>query len=748
MLNRFLLVLLIAAGSCVVLAQEAEEVGRELGAAQASELLKEREAEVKNLLAEAAAHMADERYVEAAEAYTRVLELAPTNGEAARGLRRAKEMAVRTQAGALLERGEQEFAAGRYDSAVAVLREALAMDPENGAIRRALDRAEAAARGEGAAAGLGIFEPASSPERIAAREKSAALIDEGMKYYSRGLYAEAIERWSEVLELLPPGEKLHRRALDYVQQARLAAVRLARERLAERREESIARMDLLGLEAWQPKVGVAAEGAGAEAGEQVVSPAKRRMYEELEKTEWSRESRVVLDKNVRDVLMTLSQLTQVNIALHPDVGRMPEPAAGRGMGPMGAGGLPETSPNVSVYFKDISVIDAIRMICEAKGLQYEIGENQVYVAPMGAVSGAALETAIIPITGSSEAVQQALDTFFQAERDRLSRLGGTVAAGARYTVKGNILTITDRPEMVELARQIVRALDRTPDFQVEIKVKFLEVSEGAVSSESLRFATSNMMSPERDILVSFMSDMGFPVTPSWYGEMGGGTGGLALSVTKLTDTEFSLVFDMLTSKLGGRVLSEPRVVVMNNQEATIIDARSFYYTDSVDIEEYPVEIETTAGTERVRLEDEYLVVENPESRIVGVVLVARPSVGVDRRVVNLVLQPRVIEFIGYEAVGRPLSITGEATAQFSVTQPVFLTREIDTVLNIQDGETVAVGGLIKDERQATESRVPLLGSIPGIRHFFRTMAETVDRKHLLIFATATLIRPDGSRYNL
>lgn len=745
-MNRFLLVLLIAAGSCVVLAQEAEEVGRELGAAQASELLREREAEVKNLLGEAAAYMADERYVEAAEAYTRVLELAPTNGEAARGLRRAKEMAVRTQAGALLERGEQEFAAGRYDSAVAVLREALAMDPGNGAIRRALDRAEAAARGEGAAAGLGIFEPASSPERIAAREKSAALIDEGMKYYSRGLYAEAIERWSEVLELLPPGEKLHRRALDYVQQARLAAVRLARERMAERREENIARMDLLGLEAWQPKVGVAAEEAGVEAGEHVVSPAKRRMYEELEKTEWSRESRVVLDKNVRDVLMTISQLTQVNIALHPDVGRLPEATAERRT--MAAAAAAETSPNVSVYFKDISVIDAIRMICEAKGLQYEIGENQVYVAPLGAVSGAALETAIIPITGSSEAVQQALDTFFQAERDRLSRLGGTVAAGARYTVKGNILTITDRPEMVELARQIVRALDRTPDFQVEIKVKFLEVSEGAVNSESLRFVTSNMMNPERDILVSFMSDMGFPVTPSWYGEMGGGTEGVALSITRLTDTEFSLVFDMLTSKLGGRVLSEPRVVVMNNQEATIIDARSFYYTNRVDIEEYPVEIETTAGTERVRLEDEYLVVEDPESRIVGVVLVARPSVGADRRVVNLVLQPRVIEFIGYETVGRPLSITGEATAQFSVTQPVFLTREIDTVLNIQDGETVAVGGLIKDERQATESRVPLLGSIPGIRHFFRTMAETVDRKHLLIFATATLIRPDGSRYNL
>jgi len=62
---------------------------------------------------------------------------------------------------------------------------------------------------------------------------------------------------------------------------------------------------------------------------------------------------------------------------------------------------------------------------------------------------------------------------------------------------------------------------------------------------------------------------------------------------------------------------------------------------------------------------------------------------------------------------------------------------------VYDGHTIAIGGLIEDEVQKVEDKVPVFGDLPLIGRFFRSNAESHVRKNLMIFVTADVIDPFG-----
>ena len=62
---------------------------------------------------------------------------------------------------------------------------------------------------------------------------------------------------------------------------------------------------------------------------------------------------------------------------------------------------------------------------------------------------------------------------------------------------------------------------------------------------------------------------------------------------------------------------------------------------------------------------------------------------------------------------------------------------------VNSGETVVLGGLIKESRTKTVTRVPVLGNIPLLGAFFRKNRDSIERKNLLIFVTAKVLSPSG-----
>ena len=75
--------------------------------------------------------------------------------------------------------------------------------------------------------------------------------------------------------------------------------------------------------------------------------------------------------------------------------------------------------------------------------------------------------------------------------------------------------------------------------------------------------------------------------------------------------------------------------------------------------------------------------------------------------------------------------------------PVFTSRNVTTSIVIWDGQTVVMGGLIREELTTIKDKIPLLGDIPLLGRLFRSEGQYSRKKNLLIFVTARLVDPAG-----
>jgi general secretion pathway protein D len=141
----------------------------------------------------------------------------------------------------------------------------------------------------------------------------------------------------------------------------------------------------------------------------------------------------------------------------------------------------------------------------------------------------------------------------------------------------------------------------------------------------------------------------------------------------------------------------------------------------------------------------------------GITLEVEPTVGPDGYTIDLVLAPRVVEFDGFINYGSPIfanvdyiSILGANLASGNIlvtanviNQPVFSTREVTTQVSVYDGQTVVLGGLMREDVQKVEDKVPILGDIPLAGRLFRTSADQHVKRNLIMFVTASLLDPAG-----
>ena len=78
-----------------------------------------------------------------------------------------------------------------------------------------------------------------------------------------------------------------------------------------------------------------------------------------------------------------------------------------------------------------------------------------------------------------------------------------------------------------------------------------------------------------------------------------------------------------------------------------------------------------------------------------------------------------------------------------IPQPIFSVRKITTAVTVWDGQTVAMGGLIREDVQEVADKVPILGDLPIIGRLFQNKSQDHFKRNLMIFVTARLIDPSG-----
>lgn len=247
-----------------------------------------------------------------------------------------------------------------------------------------------------------------------------------------------------------------------------------------------------------------------------------------------------------------------------------------------------------------------------------------------------------------------------------------------------------------------------------------------------------------------------------------------------TDPQFGMVIRALSQRKGVDLMSAPSVTTKGGQPATVEVVREFIYPTEFDPPQIPTNVGGGGGgggavggaTTSSSIPVTPTTPTAFEMRPVGVRMEVDPVIG-ENGSIDLNLLPEVTEFDGFINYGSPIysvtpatgvvaesinfltgaiipGVAGSPSQKLELTpniinQPIFSTRKVKTSVTVWDGQTVALGGLIREDVQDVEDKLPVVGDLPFIGRLFRTEVEDHFKRNLMIFVTATLIDPAGQR---
>jgi general secretion pathway protein D len=227
-----------------------------------------------------------------------------------------------------------------------------------------------------------------------------------------------------------------------------------------------------------------------------------------------------------------------------------------------------------------------------------------------------------------------------------------------------------------------------------------------------------------------------PGTPTTAGTGVSPIGNILSIAGILTNPELTAVLHLLDQHGASDLLSAPRVTTRSGVNAQIQVVKEIIYPTEFQITQPQFSTGSFSGTQVVT--PPVITPSSFETREIGVILNVTPTVGPDGYTIDLVLAPEVSDLEGWINYG---SSFGDFT--FNVPQPIFATRKVQTTIVVWDGQTVVMGGLIREELTKTKDKIPLLGDLPLIGRLFRSEGEYSKKKNLVIFVTARLVDPSG-----
>ena len=240
------------------------------------------------------------------------------------------------------------------------------------------------------------------------------------------------------------------------------------------------------------------------------------------------------------------------------------------------------------------------------------------------------------------------------------------------------------------------------------------------------------------------------------------------------DPQFQLVIRALNQKKGIDLMSAPKVTTKSGVKATVKIVDEFIYPKQYDPPTIPQttvnnnnNVTTISATGLVNSSGNQstpptITPSFPRDftkEDLGVVLEATPRIGADGYTIDLELAPKVTDFDGFINYGSPISSVGyqrtrgtlglalypvaEVLTTNTINQPVFTIREVTTQVTVWDGQTIALGGLISEDVQKVQDKVPFLGDIPVAGRLFRSDADQKIKKNLVIFVTPRILDAEG-----
>ncbi len=246
---------------------------------------------------------------------------------------------------------------------------------------------------------------------------------------------------------------------------------------------------------------------------------------------------------------------------------------------------------------------------------------------------------------------------------------------------------------------VLNMLSVTAPQQVMLEVKVAEVSKTLINQLGSAFNIQGGFGSWSGMLVSSL--------------LAGVANGIAVS--KANNKPFNVAVDAQDTDNPVKILAEPNLVTISGQEATFLAGGKIFI---------PVPQSNSNGGTTITLQEEEF----------GVALKFMPTVLSNGRI-SLRVAPEVSELSQTGVTLTATNISGQTIL------PLITTRRASTTVQMADGETFAIGGLIKDNAAGTLKSVPGFGEIPVLGALFRSTSFQQDRTELIFVITPHLVKP-------
>jgi len=387
------------------------------------------------------------------------------------------------------------------------------------------------------------------------------------------------------------------------------------------------------------------------------------------------------DADIRNVLQILAFKSGVNIVASPDV-----------------------TGSVTIQLNNVPWQQALDVILQTYGYAYERRGNIILVTSVENLKKRREDEMLL-------AEQEALETrtfvlnFGKASEvvltiDRIKSVRGTV----NFDERTNMVIVTDISRKLDLIETVIGELDRvTPQVLIESKIIETKLND----SENLGIdwvAKITATGAKRPVTYPFSPSSGnrylpdnFPAADEDEFEFG-----------TLNFNQFKAVLEMLRTRTDTNIVSNPKIVVLDNRTA-IIQVGT----------EHPI---PSFGV-------------NPETGQLQATNLIYRNIGV-----NFSVTPHVNNagFVTLDVIPEVSSLAGSVPIE-STSVPLINIEKSETSVMIKDGHTLVIAGLIKDTITHTKKKTPFLGDIPILGLMFQHSLKTVDKTDLMIFITPHII---------
>ncbi len=386
------------------------------------------------------------------------------------------------------------------------------------------------------------------------------------------------------------------------------------------------------------------------------------------------------------------------------------------------------SKRITIFLDDVPVEQALEQLLKANNLTYELQPNSnIYIVKPLPVTDEQLMTRVYTLkhaTVSQSKLRQTIDiknttgaTIGEFENSDDAGIRGSLmsvlSSKGKITEdpRTNSFIITDVAQNFPLIESTLARLD-VPVPQIMIEVEMLEVSKGTIEKIGVKVGDTPLSFSggirrhvypwnQNQLLEkgqSFMSNQFDDDDAQYY------TG--VIDASGLTAT-----LQFLRTLSETKSLARPSIMTLNNEPAEIKISTSETIGVSTQLES--AESLATQSQEAERAET-------------GVFLTVTPQANILTEEITLALAPKVI------VAREGLTFNGQT---FMDPEE----RGTQSILRVHSGDTIIIGGLMREEKSNAVTKVPFLGDIPVLGQAFRHKDESVTERELIIFITPHLI---------